>query len=291
LQPLDVREPESLIVRDPIDEGAEPFRLDAVVGEPAFLSCRHEAGGAQHGQVLRDGRLGNVELGRQVADGCLPQGELLEDRAAARIAEDTEDLVFTLHEQSISSHLLIVKDSFRRASLWHKVASQDPVDFRVDRYRFGDEPTDAAIVALLERVFVGEGYTPAKAGGVFDAESLRRRGDAWIAVSGNDVAGIIFLVEPQDPSRQIAIDGEFEVHLLAVAPNHRGAGVGRALLEALSAEARTRGAGSIVLSTQPSMRAAHRLYSEAGFRRAPERDWKRPDGREYWAFVKALPKE
>jgi ribosomal protein S18 acetylase RimI-like enzyme len=61
------------------------------------------------------------------------------------------------------------------------------------------------------------------------------------------------------------------------------------LLEALCTDARARCATAIVLSTQPSMRAAHRLYSEAGFRRAPARDWKRPDGREYWALVKMHP--
>lgn len=162
------------------------------------------------------------------------------------------------------------------------------MNFRIERYAFGHERTDAQIVALLDGVFVGEGYTPAKAGGVFDVAALRKRGSAWVAVSGDDIVGTILLVDSQNSDRQIAVDGEVEVHLLAVAPSHRGAGVGKALLEAICAEARTRRARSVVLSTQPSMHAAQRLYTGAGFRRVPERDWKRPDGREYWAFVRPI---
>jgi hypothetical protein len=34
-----------------------------------------------------------------------------------------------------------------------------------------------------------------------------------------------------------------------------------------------RGIRHLVLLTLPEMRAAHRLYSQAGFRRLPDRDW------------------
>lgn len=37
--------------------------------------------------------------------------------------------------------------------------------------------------------------------------------------------------------------------------------------------ARAAGVSSVVLSTQPQMRAAHRLYERLGFSRDPDLDW------------------
>jgi hypothetical protein len=37
--------------------------------------------------------------------------------------------------------------------------------------------------------------------------------------------------------------------------------------------ARDLGLSGLALSTQPSMRAAHRIYERMGFVRVPERDW------------------
>lgn len=66
---------------------------------------------------------------------------------------------------------------------------------------------------------------------------------------------------------------EAEIRALAVAPEARGRGVGRALLRAVTDRARASGVRRLLLSTQTTMAAAQHLYTEAGFRRLPERDW------------------
>jgi ribosomal protein S18 acetylase RimI-like enzyme len=149
---------------------------------------------------------------------------------------------------------------------------------------------DAEIQGLLREVFVGEGYTTAEAAGsAFEITALRTRGALWIARLDQRLAGVVLLVDPDNRHRQIAVAGEVEVHLLAVSPGHRRSGVGEALMKRVLAEARGRRAERIVLSTQPTMQAAHALYRKLDFRRCPERDWSRPDGRRYLAFVLELP--
>jgi ribosomal protein S18 acetylase RimI-like enzyme len=66
---------------------------------------------------------------------------------------------------------------------------------------------------------------------------------------------------------------EAEIRALAVSPEARGAGVGRALLAAVIERAAREGIGYVVLLTQTDMKAAHHLYEEAGFTRLTERDW------------------
>ena len=66
---------------------------------------------------------------------------------------------------------------------------------------------------------------------------------------------------------------EAEFRALAVAPEARGRGVGRALLRAVIDRSRAYGVQRLLLSTQTTMLAAQHLYTEAGFRRLPERDW------------------
>jgi ribosomal protein S18 acetylase RimI-like enzyme len=66
---------------------------------------------------------------------------------------------------------------------------------------------------------------------------------------------------------------EAEIRALAVRPEARGAGVGRALLAAVIDRAARLDVQHLVLLTQPEMKAAHHLYDTAGFSRLPERDW------------------
>jgi ribosomal protein S18 acetylase RimI-like enzyme len=66
---------------------------------------------------------------------------------------------------------------------------------------------------------------------------------------------------------------EAEVRALAVRPDAHGSGVGAELLRRLMELATEAGIRQLVLCTLPEMKAAHRLYERAGFRRRPERDW------------------
>jgi ribosomal protein S18 acetylase RimI-like enzyme len=74
------------------------------------------------------------------------------------------------------------------------------------------------------------------------------------------------------PYAQLAGPGDAELRMLAVDPAARRRGVGEALVRATVAEARAAGCRRYLLSTLPTMVAAHRLYERLGFRRAPALD-------------------
>jgi ribosomal protein S18 acetylase RimI-like enzyme len=98
--------------------------------------------------------------------------------------------------------------------------------------------------------------------------------DVLVAVdaSGVVLGGVTFVAGP-GPFADVARDGEAEFRTLAVAPAGRGLGVGTALVRECVERARALGRSRVVLSTQPTMHAAHRIYTRFGFTRAPERDW------------------
>ncbi|MFD3725774.1 GNAT family N-acetyltransferase [Streptomyces sp. NPDC058671] len=77
----------------------------------------------------------------------------------------------------------------------------------------------------------------------------------------------------------IAVTGEAEFRMLAVAREARGRGVGEALVRACVDRARALpGSERIVLSTDVRMRSAHRIYERLGFVRTPHRDWEPTPG-------------
>ena len=78
--------------------------------------------------------------------------------------------------------------------------------------------------------------------------------------------------------------GEAEMRALAVRPEARGSGLGRALVAAAMARARQQGVRDLLLLTQPEMKAAHHLYDDAGFARLAERDWSPEPGVELLAY-------
>lgn len=146
------------------------------------------------------------------------------------------------------------------------------------------------IEALLKRVYVEAGFTdPELAGSLFAAPAVRERGQVLLARhgAGGPLVGMVIVVSPHSPARRMASDDEAEMHLLAVAPERRGSGIGQALVEAAMDLARTLGFRRMVLWTQPAMEAAQRLYGRAGFLRAPGRDWRRGD-RSFLVYERAL---
>lgn len=60
--------------------------------------------------------------------------------------------------------------------------------------------------------------------------------------------------------------GIVELKRMYVTPDHRGLGVGRALVAALLDEARSTGVTRVVLDSFHTMTAAHRIYRDSGFR-------------------------
>ncbi|HYH27432.1 MAG TPA: GNAT family N-acetyltransferase [Actinomycetota bacterium] len=63
---------------------------------------------------------------------------------------------------------------------------------------------------------------------------------------------------------------ELHVRMLAVHPEFQGRGIGRALMEAVVAEARRLGRARITLDTTEAMKAAVALYESMGFERGED---------------------
>jgi ribosomal protein S18 acetylase RimI-like enzyme len=97
--------------------------------------------------------------------------------------------------------------------------------------------------------------------------------DVLVAMADDTVLGGVTFVPSGGPLADLARPGEAEIRMLAVAHAARGRGVGQALVQACIDRAGAAPATGVVLCTQPTMHAAHRIYERLGFTRAPERDW------------------
>ena len=106
-----------------------------------------------------------------------------------------------------------------------------------------------------------------------DASSRIADALTFVAVQDDRIVGTATLALPGSPYVEVAAKGEAEVRMLAVEGAARGQGVGAALMDACENRARSEGCEAVVLSTRPTMSAAHLLYRRRGYRRAPERDW------------------
>ena len=151
------------------------------------------------------------------------------------------------------------------------------------------EPRDhEAIGALTVRAYVDDGHIPADADYTLhlaDAAGRAERALLLVAVDGDDEpVGTVTFAVAGSPMAELSRAGEAEFRMLAVSPRARGRGVGEALVRACLDEARRAGAHAVVLSTQPRMSAAHRIYERLGFTRAPERDWSPVPGVDLLAY-------
>lgn len=110
--------------------------------------------------------------------------------------------------------------------------------------------------------------------------ALARDGAAeWIvAERGGEPVGAVLLYPPETDAYGGATAAARwpEVRLLSVAPEARGLGVGRVLMDECVRRARAAGATDLGLHTSHSMRAAIRMYEKMGFVRAPEHDFQPP---------------
>ena len=141
-------------------------------------------------------------------------------------------------------------------------------------------------IALLVAVYVGEGFAqPQFAQQTFSRSRLEGEGVFLVGVDTDEtILGAVLLLSEQTELRQIAQPGEAEFRLLAVSDVARGKGVGRELVQECLSRAKRRGARTMVLCTQPSMRAAQSLYEGLGFRRRLERDFEMASGSPRWVY-------
>jgi len=124
-------------------------------------------------------------------------------------------------------------------------------------------PATPADVAAITRI-VDVAYAPyvprmgRKPAPMLDDHAARvRRGEAWVLEAEGSVAGVLVLIEAPD---HLLLDN------VAVDPAHRGAGLGRALLQFTEAEAIRRGHAEVRLYTNVKMTENIALYARIGYR-------------------------
>jgi ribosomal protein S18 acetylase RimI-like enzyme len=152
-------------------------------------------------------------------------------------------------------------------------------------------PADfAAIADLTVGVYLDEGlaserYTPELA----DVAGRAGRADLLVVrdEDGRVVASVALVLDG-DFGEVTESDDEAAFRMLAVDPAVRGRGVGELLVRACLERARAAGKRRMVLSTDPRMTAAHRLYERLGFTRLPERDWSPMPGVDLLVYAREL---
>lgn len=143
-------------------------------------------------------------------------------------------------------------------------------------------------------MYVGEGYAGPRYGAIV-ADIEHRAQHTTLLVATDAVTGAILgavsLVLDGGPYAELAsdLDGEVSFRMLAVDPAGRGRGAGRALVQACLDAAVGALRSAMVISTEPSMHAAHALYASLGFIRAPDRDWVPEPGVDLLVYTRRLP--
>lgn len=136
-----------------------------------------------------------------------------------------------------------------------------------------DEVGELTVEAYLADGFLtgDDGYTPV----LRDARGRAEYADLVVAADSDDgsLLGTVTFCLSGTAFAELSRPGEAEFRMLAVAPVARGRGVGEALVRACMRRAQAHDCDGIVLSTLPTMDAAHRLYTKLGFHRDPDRDW------------------
>jgi ribosomal protein S18 acetylase RimI-like enzyme len=147
-----------------------------------------------------------------------------------------------------------------------------PPSLSVEPARPEDYPR---IAELTVGVYVDGGLaTPAYAPELADVEGRASRSELLVVRdTAGRVVGSVALVLAGDFGNVTTSDAEAAFRMLVVDPDVQGQGLGRLLVTECLERARAAGKRRMVLSTDPLMTAAHRLYERLGFTRLPERDW------------------
>jgi GNAT superfamily N-acetyltransferase len=149
----------------------------------------------------------------------------------------------------------------------------------------------AEVGRLTVEVYVEDGFIDPEDGYVSELADTRRRAreaEVWVAVEDGQLLGSVTFCPVGSLFREIGGDDEGEFRMLAVRPDARGRGVGRALVELCVRRARELGYAGIRMSTMDRMASAHRVYERLGFTRAPEDDWSPVPGVSLLAYATKL---
>ena len=146
------------------------------------------------------------------------------------------------------------------------------------------------IAELTAGVYRDEGYAGEEylveladvAGRAVRAELLVARDD------DGTVVGSVALVLDGEFGEVLESADEAGFRMLVVDATVRGRGVGELLVGACLDRARAAGKRRMVISTDPRMTSAHRLYERLGFTRLPGRDWSPLPGVHLMAYARDL---
>lgn len=163
--------------------------------------------------------------------------------------------------------------------------------------RVAREEEHAAVGALTVAGYDADGYLTfpdgtydhSYAGWLADATSRAQKSTLLVALDGDELVGTVTWCPHGSGDAQLAKEphqGEFRT--LSIAPEARGRGVGRALVEHCIDRARSAGLTEVLLFSLKEMLPAHRLYTRLGFVRRPELDWSPEPQVILWAFSVTL---
>ena len=158
---------------------------------------------------------------------------------------------------------------------------------RVEPARPEDYPR---IAELTVGVYIDGGLaTPDYAADLADVAGRAAVSDLLVVRdAGGRVVGSVALVLDGAFGNVIESDDEAAFRMLVVDPAAQGQGIGELLVTTCLERARAAGKRRMVLSTDPLMTTAHRLYQRLGFTRLPERDWTPQPGIDLLVYARGL---
>jgi ribosomal protein S18 acetylase RimI-like enzyme len=126
---------------------------------------------------------------------------------------------------------------------------------------------------------VRDGLFEAYLASALDVAGRLKAGDVLVAeVDGRIMGTITFYMDANEEGTPSRFPGRTAgIRATAVDPNARGQGIGRALVDVCIQRATAAGLSSIALHTADFMVAAVALYEKAGFRRAPQYNFRAGD--------------
>jgi ribosomal protein S18 acetylase RimI-like enzyme len=148
-----------------------------------------------------------------------------------------------------------------------------------------DRIAELTVGVYVDGQLASEGYTPELA----NVAGRASRSELLIVRDADGrVVGSVALVLSGDFGEITTSDEEAAFRMLVVDPAAQGRGIGRLLVSACLDRARAAGKRRMVISTDPRMTTAHRLYERLGFTRLPERDWTPVPGIDLLVYAREL---
>jgi GNAT superfamily N-acetyltransferase len=148
-----------------------------------------------------------------------------------------------------------------------------------------DRIAELTVGVYVDGRLASEGYTPQLA----DVAGRASRAELLVVRDAQGrIIGSVALVLSGNFGEVTASDDEAAFRMLVVDPAAQGQGVGQLLVTACLDRARTAGKRRMVISTDPRMTTAHRLYERLGFARLPERDWSPMSGIDLLVYAREL---